>query len=55
MNPFCVRGVVKTLENAIFYPKLDEPNDASVFDVWAQNFKQLFVINVFKKVFYIGF
>ena len=55
MDAFCARGVVKTLENAIFYPKLDEPNGASVFDIWAQNFKQFFVINVFKKVFYVGF
>ena len=55
MDAFCVRGVVKMLENAIFYPKLDEPNDASVFDIWAQNFKQFFVVYVFEKVFYVGF
>ena len=55
MDAFCVRSIVKMLEDAIFDPKLDEPNNASVFDVWAQNFKQFFVINVFKKVFYIGF
>ncbi len=55
MNAFCVRGIVKTLEDAIFYPKLDEPYNASVFDIRAQNFKQFFVVYVFKKVFYVGF
>ena len=55
MDAFCVRSIVKMLENAIFDPKLDESNNASVFDNWAQNFKKCNVFNILKKDYDDGF
>ena len=55
MNAFCVSAVIKALKNSVFDPKLDEPNDTSVADICAQNFKQFFVIDIFKEIFDVGF
>lgn len=54
-NAFCVRFVIKMLENSVIYPNLDKSNNTLVADICTQNFKQFFVIDIFKKIFDVGF
>ena len=55
MNAFCMSAVIKALKNSVFDPKLDKPDYSSVADICAQNFKQFFVIDIFKEIFDVGF